>query len=90
VRKRILHRIEQGVEEKYCKICDSWHKLSIFNTKAASWDSLETKCKDCAQKKSSKFRLNNPDYDKRYQSKNIERLRAYKRDYYRNKKLESQ
>lgn len=90
MRRRIPHRIEQGEEEKYCKSCESWYKLSAFNKKAASYDGLETKCKECAQTKSAKFRLSNPDYDKTYQSKHIERLRAYKREYYRSKKLELQ
>jgi len=72
MRRRIPHKMdEKGEETKYCKVCDKWFSLSCFNKKMASWDGLETKCKECAQKKSSKFRQDNPSYDKEYQSKNM-------------------
>jgi len=86
MRRRIPHRIEQGLEQKYCKKCDDWHTLNSFNKKAVSYDGLETKCKQCAQTKSAKFRQSHPDYDKQYQVKHSERLRAYKRLYYRRQK----
>lgn len=87
MRTRIPHKIENDIEEKYCKVCDSWHPITNFNSKRASWDALETKCKHCAQKKSAKFREQNPAYDKEYQSKNLEDLKTYKREYYQKKKL---
>jgi len=86
MRQRIPHRIESHIEQKYCKKCDDWHVLNSFNKKSVSYDGLETKCKQCAQKKSAKFRQTHPDYDKQYQVKHNERLRAYKRDYYRKKR----
>lgn len=88
MRRRIPHEIKDGVELKYCKSCDTWYPLSDFNAKQASWDGRETKCKACAQKKSAAFREENPNYDKDYQAKNLEELRAYKREYYQKKKLE--
>jgi len=88
MRSRIPHRIIDGEEQKYCKKCDSWFFLTEFNTKNSSWDKCETKCKKCAQKKSSEFRQNHPNYDKGYQKKNIERLKDYKKEYYNKKKLE--
>lgn len=89
MRKRIPHEIRDGIEVKYCKVCDKWFPLSEFNKKMASWDGLETKCKSCAQKKSAAFRADHPSYDKEYQSKNLDDLRAYKREYYQKKKLEN-
>jgi len=86
MRRRIPHRIVHGIEQKYCKTCDNWFKLEDFNKKVASFDGRETKCKNCAQKKSAKFRQKNPEYDKMYQSKHNERLQAYKRSYYQRKK----
>lgn len=68
--KKILHKIKDGVEYKYCKICDQWHFLYNFNKKSASWDNLETKCKTCAQNKSTTFKQNNPTYNKDYYSSN--------------------
>lgn len=87
MRRRIPHEIKDGVEIKYCKVCDQWYPLSEFNSKQASWDGKETKCKSCAQQKSAKFRQENPTYDKSYQQKNLEDLRNYKREYYKKKKL---
>lgn len=89
MRRRIPRRIEQGIEQKYCKSCDKWHNLEEFNRKVASFDHLETKCKQCARKKSAQFRSDHPSYDKDYQDKHTTRLQAYKREYYRKKKLES-
>jgi len=87
LRRRIPHRKENGIDQKYCKSCDDWHKLDGFNRKSASFDGLETKCKACAQKKSSKFREKHPAYDKDYQMKNSDKLKEYKKEYYRKKKL---
>jgi len=90
MRRRIPHRTISGIEQKYCKTCDQWHSLEKFNKKAASYDGLETKCKQCAQSKSAKFRKSHPNYDKQYQVQNNERLRAYKREYYqRNRKVDN-
>jgi len=89
MRKRIAHRIENGIEQKYCKPCNTWCNLENFNKKRASSDNLETKCRDCAKKKSKKFRNENPSYDREYQVKNAERLKAYKRNYYQKKKVEA-
>ena len=70
MRRRIPHKTDdKGVELKYCKQCDQWFPLEHFNKKQASYDGLETKCKGCAQKKSAKFRQENPAYDKEYQIK---------------------
>lgn len=94
MRKRIPHELRDGIEVKYCKSCDDvkdavcWYPLSEFNMKLASYDGLETKCKKCAQKKSAAFRQNNPEFDKNYQAKNSDKLKAYKREYYIKKKLE--
>lgn len=87
MRKRIPHRVnDEGVEEKFCPKCNegegAWHPLTEFNKKKASYDGLETKCKDCTRKKSRKYRESNPEYDKNYQKKNKDYLRAYKREYY--------
>jgi hypothetical protein len=76
------------LEEKYCSQCENWYPLSEFNKKQASWDSYETKHKACAQKKSATFRQENPTYDKKYQEKNSEELKTYKKEYYKKKRLE--
>lgn len=88
MKKRIPHRFnENGIEEKYCNQCEQWHFVSNYNMKSASWDKLETKCKDCTKKKSAEFRKENPDYDKEYQFKNKESLKIYKKEYYNKKKI---
>lgn len=89
MRKRLPHKFIDDVEHKFCAHCNDgegeWHPLVNFNKKKASYDGLETKCKGCTKKKSKKYRQENPDYDREYQEKNKEALRAYKREYYRRK-----
>jgi len=86
MRKRTPHRMNGDDEEKFCPLCNDgegeWHPIASFNRKLASWDNLETKCKHCTKKKSKKYRADNPHYDKEYQEKNRDALKAYKREYY--------
>ena len=83
MKRRIPHHIdENGNHYKYCKDCDQFIVIGNFNTKNASWDKLETICKDCKIKKSAKFRKDNPSYDKKYQDTNKEKLKEYKKYYY--------
>lgn len=97
MRQKLPHKIneETGVEEKFCPKCDgtdatgvpgAWRPLSEFNKKRASYDGLETKCKNCTKCKSKNYRSENPDYDKEYQEKNKEYLKSYKKEYYMRKK----
>jgi len=89
MRRRIPHHIdEDGNHFKYCKDCDQFIPVDNFNTKNSSWDSLETICKDCKMKKSAKFRKENPNYDRKYQEKNKDKLKIYKKYYYQNAKDE--
>jgi hypothetical protein len=91
MRRRLPHRIDPdtGLEEKYCKICDKWVDIKLYNVKNASWDGLETCCSACKRIRSKQFREENPDYDKEYQEKNKDQLKQYKREYYMKKKLQS-
>jgi hypothetical protein len=92
MRQKIPHRFNEELqrEEKFCPKCNegegAWHPIENFNKKRASYDGLETKCKDCTVKKSKSYRDSNPEYDKKYQEKNKDYLKAYKKEYYMRKK----
>ena len=53
--RRKKHRISQdtGIEEKHCRICNTWKPLEAFSKKKYAWDNLRACCKlcDCARAK---------------------------------------
>lgn len=44
------HRIESGVEKKYCFACKEWVAIPSFNKCASTWDGLQKKCTPCRKR----------------------------------------
>jgi len=83
--KKNPHRINDltGEEEKFCNICKRWVPVRMYSNKKASYDGLETRCKECIREKNKKFRDEKPEYIKQYNEDNKEKLKEYRKDYYR-------
>ena len=45
--KRIQHKIEDGIEKKWCGKCKRWLPLSCFSKNKVKWDSLQERCTEC-------------------------------------------
>lgn len=45
----IPHRFENGVEEKFCIVCEVWKQLPDFHTSKKASDGLYSYCKDCSR-----------------------------------------
>lgn len=67
---RKQHLIINDVELKYCAGCYFWHSLERFSSDCGRWDGLYGFCKGCKAKG-----------DSRYYRANIEKKRAYDREY---------
>lgn len=51
--KKILHKITDGKETKYCNKCKMYLPLDSFNKNNTRWDGLYTICKYCRRDKPS-------------------------------------
>lgn len=45
--KRTPHKLENGVELKYCSGCKCWLTLDLFNKDSNKWDGLVRRCRKC-------------------------------------------
>lgn len=60
-RKRIEHRIVDGVELKYCFKCRTWKNILDFTTCKTRWDKLQKICRICNNAISGKWHKENPE-----------------------------
>lgn len=66
--KRIEHKIENGIELKWCAKCERWLELEAFHTtNNRTWDNRFYCCVDCYNKK----RLNDPSFNAANTYKNM-------------------
>ncbi len=47
--KRTEHKVENGIELKYCHKCQQWKQLSEFNNATSKWDRLTSRCRVCSK-----------------------------------------
>lgn len=45
--KRIEHKIENGIELKWCGRCKKWLPLNNFSFNKVKWDGLQERCSEC-------------------------------------------
>lgn len=45
--KRIEHRVENGVELKWCGRCKRWLPITEFSFNKVKWDGLQERCNEC-------------------------------------------
>lgn len=74
---KVEHKIENGIELKYCSLCDRWLPLSEFYNDCSRWDGLNNKCKSCVKQKNKKSR-----------ELHLEERRAHDRQYHHEHKQE--
>jgi hypothetical protein len=70
--KRILHKIENGVETKRCGSCEVYRPLDNFNNCAKSWDKLRPTCKLCLAEQRAANKETMTEYNKAYWQKTKE------------------
>jgi hypothetical protein len=59
--KRNEHKLENGIELKFCSGCSAWVPLSGFGKNSEQWDGLSNQCKDCRRKREAVLRSKNKD-----------------------------
>jgi hypothetical protein len=59
--KRNEHKIENGIELKFCSGCSAWVPISGFGKNSEQWDGLSNQCKDCRKKREELLRSKNRD-----------------------------
>jgi hypothetical protein len=47
-KSRVGHRMIEGVVQKHCSSCVTWHPLASFNASSKAWDGLAGLCRSCA------------------------------------------
>jgi hypothetical protein len=50
VKSRVEHKMIDGVESKWCSVCNDWKPLGDFNSSSMAWDNLAGLCRGCASK----------------------------------------
>lgn len=45
--RRIEHKVENGVELKWCGRCRRWLPLDCFSSNKVKWDGLQERCTEC-------------------------------------------
>ena len=85
---RVPHKMLNGIEHKYCRLCDEFLILSDFTKNNASWDKKGTYCRDCSNaylrtlSKTPKYKEQRKQY--RMKPKFRKRVAAYRRKKYAN------
>lgn len=51
----VEHRVENGVEYKYCQYKEHWEPISNFGRNKSRWDGLRGWCKNCEHEKSQVY-----------------------------------
>ena len=54
--KKVLHKVEDGIELKRCACCKSWKPLSEFYRHRKMWDALDYYCKPCSVQRCMSYR----------------------------------
>ena len=56
---RVLHIIEDGIEQKRCCNCETYRSLDNYNNCKTTWDKLRPECKVCLSTKRSENKEKN-------------------------------
>jgi len=64
--KKIQHKVENGVETKYCGKCKIYKELIHYGYSGSTWDNLRSTCKDCLKEDNIKNKEKRTAYNKQY------------------------
>ena len=90
--KRIEHIFEKEEEKKRCCSCHTYLLLTDFNPCKATWDKLRPTCKNCLHLRrmtnraqmtlyNQKYWQKTRDSHKKWRENNVERRRAYNKEW---------
>jgi len=76
--KRREHKFIDGIEYKYCPLCETWKVLDDYQHNRTKLDGFQSLCKKCKGEINARYRRENIDKvrasDKRYREDNHERV----------------
>lgn len=82
MKKRIEHKLIDGIEYKRCNTCKSWKFLGEFYDNKNNWDNLHTCCKKCSKEYDVANKEHKAEYDKKRRSIKKEDIARYSRQYH--------
>jgi hypothetical protein len=65
---KIEHKVEDGIEKKWCGKCQTFKPLNVFGNSKSTWDNYRPTCKECLKENNAKpeVKEKKTEYNKQY------------------------